>query len=299
MQKFNFSVDSTMRNGAPNYRFFKLVFSAALRLKLALPVDGVLTLSGEGEDTGAPAYKGRSNFKGKLSIGKDVFNDIIFVVDQSTPKDELVTFWKATQRGDSGGSKGGAHPFAEAYIGYLMGKTNERQSFPPSAVIKISDEYNSDPKFNITSWIITSAQAQKVEPENSKIPLEEPTHDPLPSEFPPELILLNKWQTDVQGTGVPYTNYEVDACIRGLDWGNYERIVCDVHWEDGKFVSVADFGVNDKYASKANREKVFAYLRKYDGTASRVRLILTVKGNADQWTIASATMLKRLKQLQQ
>jgi hypothetical protein len=34
MQSFNFSIDSKIRSGAPNYRFFKLVFTAALRLKL-------------------------------------------------------------------------------------------------------------------------------------------------------------------------------------------------------------------------------------------------------------------------
>ena len=154
MQSFNFSIDSKIRSGAPNYRFFKLVFTAALRLKLELPLEGLLNISGTGKDTGAPVYKGRATFIGKLVFGSDVFDDIIFVVDQSKSDDELVTFWRGNQRGDSGGSKVGAHPFAEAYMGYLMGKTIESQSFPPSKVVQISDEYNTDPKFNITAWII-------------------------------------------------------------------------------------------------------------------------------------------------
>lgn len=286
-----------MRSGAPNYRFFKLIFTAALRLKLELPIDGVLEISGTGQDMGAPTYKGRYTFKGKLNFGEAIFDDIIFVVDQSKADDELVTFWKHTQRGDSSGSKVGAHPFAEAYMGYLMGKTIESQSFPPSKVIKISDEYNSDPKFNITAWIIKNAQPLKVEPVNSRAPIEQPAQESQLGEDVPELMLLNKWKTDVRGTGVPYTNYEVDACIKNLRWSNNERIHCDVHWEGGKFVTVEDFGSFDRYASKAQREKVYGYLSKYDRNPARVRLILTVKGDGDQWTLASATMLRRLSQL--
>jgi hypothetical protein len=144
-------------------------------MKLELPLDGLLNISGVGEDTGAPAYKGRATFRGKLVFGSDVFDDIIFVVDQSKTDDELVTFWRSNQRGDSGGSKVGAHPFAEAYMGYLMGKTIESQSFPPSKIVQISDEYNSDPKFNITAWIIKSAQPLREEPINSRAPIEPPT----------------------------------------------------------------------------------------------------------------------------
>ena len=81
MQSFNFSIDSKIRSGAPNYRFFKLVFTAALRLKLELPLDGLLNISGTGKDTGAPVYKGRATFIGRLVFGSDVFDDIIFVVD--------------------------------------------------------------------------------------------------------------------------------------------------------------------------------------------------------------------------
>lgn len=297
MQSFRFTIDSKMRSGAPNYRFYKLVFTAALRLKLELPLDGILEISGEGQDTGASAYKGRATFKGQIAFGGHVFDDIIFVVDQSKADDELVTFWKCTQRGDSSGSKVGAHPFAEAYMGYLMGKTIESQTFPPSKVVQISDEYNSDPKFNITAWIIKSAQPLRVEPVNSRVPIESPTHASFAEEDMPELMLLNKWKTDVRGTGVPYTNYEVDACIKNLQWSNDERIHCDVHWENGKFVTVEDFGIFDQFYSKAQREKVYGYLSAYNANPSRVRLILTVKGNTDRWTLASGTMLKRLSQL--
>jgi len=297
MHSFNFSIDSKMRNGAPNYRFFKLVFTAALRLKLVLPVDGVLNISAAGQNTGASVYKGRSTFKGQITFGSEVFDDVIFVVDQSQAHDELVTFWRSVQRGEIGGAKSGAHPFAEAYIGYLMGKTIESQSFPPSKVVQISDEYNSDPKFNITTWIIKSTQPLREEPIKSNAPMEQPINGTASEDEMPELVLLNKWKTDVLKTGTPYTNYEVDACIRNLKWSNNERIHCDVHWEGGKFVPVEDFGSFDKYASKAQRDRVFGYLKKYDGNPSRARLILTVKGETDQWILASATMLRRLSQL--
>lgn len=297
MHSFNFSIDSIDRRGAPNYRFFKLIFTAALRLKLELPVDGVLKISGSGQDTGMPVYKSRVTFKGKISFGSTVFDDIVFVVDQSRADDELITFWRGTQRGESAGSKSGAHPFAEAYIGYRMGKIIESQSFPPSKVVQISDEYNSDPKFNITAWIIKSAPPLREEPKNSQASIELPTQESLPEEEVSELVLLNKWRTDVLRSGVPWTNLEVDACIKNLKWSSDERILCDVHLEGGKFQAVKDFGTSERYASKAQREKVYAYLSNYNGNPSRARLILTAKGDSDEWLLASGTMLKRLSQL--
>jgi len=298
MQTFKFTIDSKIRSGAPNYRFFKIVFTAALRLKLELPVDGVLNISGAGKITGEPVYKGRSTFKGNLIFGTEVFDEVIFVVDQSQSHDDLVTFWKSTQRGEVGGSKGGAHSFAEAYIGYLMGKTLESQSFPPSRVIKISDDYNRDPKFNITSWIIQNAQPLKEEPAESIAPIELPTQGIAVDDDLLELVLLNKWQTDTKKSGIPYTNYEVDACIKNLKWVRDDRIHCEVHWEDGRYLVVEDFGRFDNFHPlKENRERVFNYLKNYEGNPSRARLILTIKGNTDQWTLASATMLRRLRQL--
>lgn len=298
MQSFNFSIDSKIRSGAPNYRFFKLVFTAALRLKLDLPVDGILNISATGKDTGAPVYKGRATFKGQLEFASEIFEDIIFVVDQSQTHDELVTFWRSTQRGESGGSKGGAHPFAEAYLGYLMGKTLESQSFPPSKVVQISDEYNADPKFNITAWIIKSAQPLREEPAKSQAPIEPPSQGSASDDEMLELVLVNKWRTDVKNSGIPYTNYEVDACIRNLKWVSDDRIHCEFHWEGGKFVVAEDFGRFDNFKPfKEHREGVFSYLKNYDGNPSRARLILTRKGDSDQWTLASATMLRRLSHL--
>ena len=298
MHSFNFLIDSIDRRGAPNYRFFKLVFTAALRLKLELPIDGVLKISGTGQETDAPAYKSRVTFRGEISFGSTFFDDIIFVVDQSHSEDELITFWRGSQRGESAGAKSGAHPFAEAYMGYLMGKTLQSQSFPPSKVVQISDEYNSDPKFNITAWIIKSAQPLREEPINSSAPIEQPTQSSISEDEMLELVLLNKWRTDTKKSGVPYTNYEVDACIKNLKWVNDDRIHCEIHWEGGKFVAVEDFGRFDNFKPfKEDREGVFNYLRNYDGNPSRARLILTLKGDSDNWTLASATMLRRLSQL--
>jgi hypothetical protein len=297
MPSFSFSIDSMDRRGAPNYRFFKLIFTAALRLKLELPVDGVLAVTCTGNDSGAPIYKSRVTFKGTVTFGSNVFDDMIFIVDQSRADDELVTFWKNSQRGDSAGSKSGAHPFAEAYMGYLMGKIIESQSFPPSKVIQISDEYNNSSKFNITAWIISNTPSLTQEPKNSSAPIEAPAQISLPEEKKPDMIMLNKWSTDIYNTGNPYTNIEVDACIKNLKWSKDDRINCDVHWEGGNFLPVKDFGNSEKFANLAGRKRVFSYLGKYDGNPARVRLILTVKGDSDQWLIASGTMLKRLNQI--
>jgi hypothetical protein len=288
-------VSSTYADGRPNYRFYKLVYTAALRLKLAIPLIGSLNIKLDGKDMGAEKYKSRTKYTGSISINGSSFSEIIFVVDALPKGDELVTFWKKSQPGDAPGAKGGAHQFAEAYLGYLSGKMLESQVFSPEVIVKeLADDYNADPKFNITVWIIQKAQSLKTEPSIYNEPVEPPTLSLLPEEFIPELLLRNKWKTDVLRTGVFYTNYEVDACIKDLGWGRDDRIQCQLHWEDGKFILIEDFGRYDRYTEKTGRMRVYEYMKKYSDTSSRIRLILTLKGDSTQWTLASSTMLKRL-----
>lgn len=284
-------------NGRPNYRFFKLIYTAALRLKLALPLDKSIEFFLQGEKSNHTAHKkDRATYEGTLTIDEKVFHNVVYVIDSSNNQNELVTFWLKSQKGDAEGSKGGAHPFAEAYLGYLAGKSLLDQTFSPQLVAdEVADKYNTDPRFNITAWIIQKAQALKEEPSTYEKPVEEPTTAPLPSEFIPELLLRNKWKTDVLRSGISYTNYEVDACIKNVHWSTDDRIACDLHWEDGKFLLIEDFGRFDRFTNIAGRTKVFDYLKKYANTESRCRLILTVKGDSSQWTLASSTMLKRLK----
>lgn len=289
-------VHSVHPDGKPNYRFYKLVYTAALRLKLTLPLTGSLQIALDGENSGQPKYKSRTTYSGALSINGNVFGDITYVVDALPRGDELVTFWRKSQPGDAPGSKGGAHQFAEAYLGYLSGKMLESQTFSPELISdELADIYNADSKFNITVWIIKKAQSLKTEPPVSDEPLEPPTAMSLPEEFIPELLLRNKWKTDVLRTGTSYTNYEVDACIKDLRWGKDERIQCQLHWEDGNFILIEDFGRFDRYTDKSGRTRIYGYLMKYSNTSSRARLILTVKGDSTQWTLASSTMLKRLR----
>jgi hypothetical protein len=296
MIKHNLTVYAELSNGRPNYRFFKLVYTAALRLKHILPLNGHLTIELDGVEAGVAKYKNRTTFSGCLTLDGVRFSDVVYVVDTKGADVELVTFWCKSQKGDAAGSKGGAHPFAEAYLGYLSGKMLESQTFSPSVVVnEVADKYNADPRFNITSWIIQKAQALKEEPAISIEPIEEPSAEELPNEYIPELLLKNKWKSDVLKSGVYYTNYEVDACIKDLQWGRDERITCNLHWEDGKFLLIEDFGRFDRYADINGRRIVYQYLEKYAGTSSRARLILTVKGDTTQWTLASATMLKRLQ----
>lgn len=295
-KQHSIEINSTHRDGRPNYRFYKLVYTAALRLQLALPLTGTLEFRLAGEDAGQAKYKSRSTYVGTLSVDGHVFDNITYVVDALPRGDELVTFWKKSQPGDAPGSKGGAHQFAEAYLGYLSGKMLEGQTFSPAVIAnELSEIYNADPGFNITVWIIQKAHSLKVEPATYSEPVEQPTTSPLPEEYIPELLLRNKWKTDVLRSGISYTNYEVDACIKDLAWGRDERIQCQLHWEDGKFIQIEDFGRFDRYSDKTGRTRVFDYLNKYSNTSSRVRMILTVKGDSTQWTLASSTMLKRLR----
>jgi hypothetical protein len=236
---------------------------------------------------------GKRKYEGSLTINDATYGDLVYVLDESRQGPELITFWRKGQTGDSPGSKGGAHAFAELYIDFVRGRIVERQTFNTSGVAAISETYNTDKTFKVTTWIVKNLPAATGEPPISQAPVDVPTREEMPDEYPPELILQNKWKSDVRRSGVPYTNYEVDACVRNVVWAQDERISLQVHWEDGRYVRVQDFGRFDLYASKSDRDRVFRYLEKYDGKAARVRMILTLKGESDDWTLASATMLKR------
>jgi hypothetical protein len=283
---FHFVYDWRQDSGQPLYRYFKLAFTIALRLGTPVGLRGELRIDASGVPTQDPKYKGRSNFLGTLTINELTHENMIFVVDESKSPPELVTFWCKGQPGDHPGTKGGAHPFAELYMGFLLGKTTETRVFDTQAVAALSREYNADPKFNIQAWIVNSLPADAKEPPKATEPIEEPAiQGGVIPESLPELRLINKWRSDVLRSGVPYTNYEVDACVRNVRWTpSDERIKLDVHWEDGKYVAVSDFGKFDRYASAEDRRRVLDYLKSYEGRASRPRMILTLKGDEAAWT---------------
>jgi hypothetical protein len=287
-------VDWQKRTGEPNYRYFKLVFTAALRLGEALAMKVPLTLQLTGTETSDPPYKQRQNYCGRLSINGRAFEDVVFVVDHQRRTPELVTFWRKGQFEDKPGTKGGAHPFAELYMGYLGGKTIERKTFDTFAVAALSAQYNADQGFNVMAWVVNSVPADVREPPRSNVPVDRTVNEEMPAEYPPELQLLNKWSSDVLRSGVPYTNCEVDACVKDVAWGKDDRISLKVHWEDGTYRPVSDFGRFDRYASSTERQRVLRFLQKYDGKAARVRMILTMKGDSSECTLASATMLRRI-----
>lgn len=287
-------IEWQLPNGAPSYRYFKLLFTAALRLGEALAIRAPLNVQLTGTKTDDPPYKQRQNYLGCISLNGRSYDDVIFVVDHGRESPELVTFWRKGQVGDKPGSKGGAHPFAELYMGYVRGKTIERKTFDTAAVAALSAQYNEDKNFNVQAWIVNNIPPDVREPPRSDVPMDGPVDEKMPVEYPPELRLLNKWKSDVLKSGIWYTNYEVDACVKDVIWGKDERISLNVHWEDGKYIHVTDFGRFDRYATGKERQRVLHFLEKYDGTAARVRMILTVKGDSSDWTLASATMLKRI-----
>lgn len=297
--QFSFACDWQQDSGKPNYRYFKLAFTIALRLGVSVRIKDPVQIEASGDLTGDPAYKSRRNYRGTMVINGASFENMLFVVDEGKSPAELVTFWRTGQPADQPGTKGGAHPFAELYMGYLAGKTIERRIFGTDEVAALSREYNETRGFNIQAWIVNNIPADVIEPPKSAEPLEKPEPTAQKQvETTPELKLINKWKTDVLKSGISYTNYEVDACVRQVQWTPHdERISLEVHWEDGKYVHVKDFGKFDRYASPQQRRAVMEYLKRYDGLPSRPRLILTVKGDSVDWTLASATMLKRLGHL--
>ncbi len=277
---------------APHYRYYKILFTLALRLKFDASSSEFLDIQADLTPAEIETDRGRQGFTGSLIIAGKRFDDLVVIAEQKERSLQLVTFWKKDQKPDNRGGKGGAHSFAELAIESLKGEV--KAPTPKDIIEFVSDEYNKNPTFNIMSWIMLWAKTLNHEPETPKTPLAEPSLPADSSQYPDELKLLNKWSTDVLKSGTPYINYEVDACVKSVKWDEHSKIWADIHFENGQYIKAGDFGMNDRYSSIEDRKKVYNYIKSYENSSSPVRLILTLKDGTSNWTIASATMLKRL-----
>lgn len=277
----------------PHYRYYKLLYTFALRLKFDASSYDYLDIDADLSPIEIETDRGRKAYTGSLTIAGNRFNNLIVILEDGRHKSQLVSFWGKNQRPDGRGSRGGAHAFAELAIDALSSGI-----VAPTAkdvVDLVADKYNESSKFNITSWILLWAKTLPAEPDIPSEPIAAPNIIQDENLFPPEIKLLNKWNTDVKRTGIPYINYEVDCCVKSVRWDESKsKIWAEIHFEDGQYVLASDFGLNDQYASVEQRKKVFNYIKSYEGSYSPLRLILTLKEGTENWTIAAATMLKRL-----
>ncbi len=277
----------------PHYRYYKLLYTFALRLKFDASSYDFLDIDAELSPIEIETDRGRKAYTGTLSIAGNRFNNLIIILEEGRHKFQLVSFWEKNQRPDGKGSRGGAHAFAELAIDSLT--SGMVAPSPGDVVDLVADKYNESSKFNITSWLLLWAKTLPMEPDIPTIPVNSPSNIQHEDLFPPEIKLLNKWSTDVRATGIPYVNYEVDCCVRSVKWDELKsKIWAEIHFENGQYVLVGDFGINDRYANVESRKKVFNYIKSYQDSYTPLRLILTLKEGTENWTIASATMLKRL-----
>ena len=291
---FNFKIyPNRFEDKAPHYRYYKLLYTFALRLKFDASSYDYLDIVADLSPIDIDTDRGRKAFTGSLTIAGNTFSNLIVILEDGKHKLQLVSFWGVSQRPDGKGSRGGAHAFAELAIDSLS--SGMIAPSPKDVVELVADKYNESSKFNITSWILLWAKTLPIEPDVPSTPINSPQIIEGTNLFPPEIKLLNKWSTDVRRTGTPYVNYEVDCCVKSVRWDELKsKIWAEIHFEDGQYVLAGDFGINDQYADVESRKKVFNYIKSYEGSYTPLRLILTLKEGTDNWTIASATMLKRL-----
>jgi hypothetical protein len=279
----------------PHYRYFKILYTLALRLKLDASSLDYLDIQADLTPTDIATDRAREAFNGSFIIEGKRFDNLVVICEQRERGLQLVTFWRQDQKPDSKGSKGGAHSFAELAVEALKGEV--KAPTPKDIIELVSDDYNTNPKFNVMTWILLWAKTLSHEPNTPTTPLAKPSTSVEDSSYPNELKLLNKWSTDVLRTGTPYVNYEVDACVRSIRWDTNSKIWAEIHFENGQYITAGDFGSNDRYATTDERKKVFNYLKSYENSDNPARLILTLKEGTENWIIASATMLKRLRSI--
>jgi hypothetical protein len=279
----------------PHYRYFKILYTLALRLKFDASSLDHLDIQADLSPGDIETDRDRKSFRGSISIQGKKFENLIIICEPRERGLQLVTFWKQDQKPDGKGSKGGAHSFAELAIEALKGEI--KAPTPKDIIELVADDYNTKPTFNVMTWILLWTKTLHHEPETPETPLAKPSTSVKDTIYPNELKLLNKWSTDVLRTGTPYVNYEVDACVKSVRWDTNSKIWAEIHFENGQYITAGDFGTNDRYASTEERKRVFNYLKSYENSDNPARLILTLKEGTENWTIASATMLKRLRHI--
>lgn len=102
--KFDFRVYEKRADGAVNYRFHKIRYTAALRFGIVLPADqGCIQLSFDGSPTeSVTAHGDNKAYVGELRLDGNVFDDVIVIVKPRELKPDLiVTFWPQSQHPDA------------------------------------------------------------------------------------------------------------------------------------------------------------------------------------------------------
>lgn len=100
----DFKVFRCKPNGELNFRFFKIAYTAALRLGVECDLDSeVLYLSFSGEEDVMTQGHGKNiAFKGTLKVSGEAFDDVIAILEpKGTYQYYLVTFWPDTQHPDA------------------------------------------------------------------------------------------------------------------------------------------------------------------------------------------------------
>lgn len=92
------------KDGEPNRRFYKVLYTAALRLGLALPEhENKIKITVDVEPySGVRAHDGKDAFHGDMFLGGKEFNDLVLILRTSRFGNyEIVTFWPKSQDQDA------------------------------------------------------------------------------------------------------------------------------------------------------------------------------------------------------
>lgn len=140
-----YSIDKTDRKGNPTRRYWKLVYNAALRLGVALPLDTVITLEFVGEEypntdlDKAKHDEKNERFLGTLTLNNRKFPDIIFVHTTRYKRPKFITFYPKLE--DESASEGTVEPLVTIAL--------KDDPIPPSEVVKeMHPEFVKNPAIN-------------------------------------------------------------------------------------------------------------------------------------------------------
>lgn len=130
----DYFISQTLADGRPNRRFFKVLYTAALRFGVVLPIDrnGVkVDFTGELTDE-IQEHNGNRALKGMLTLNGQQFSDVIVIDNpgQAGKRASVRTFWPLSQHPD-------AH---ESYTDPLVGTAMDGTPYDVAIVATVMHE---------------------------------------------------------------------------------------------------------------------------------------------------------------
>lgn len=101
--KYTYKIHPTDHSGKPTWRYWKLIYNAALRLGVSIPTNDIVNLEFDGDEwpndqeTGKKHDPHNVRLVGRMTINHAAFDDIVFIHNTKYDRPKFRTFWPKSE----------------------------------------------------------------------------------------------------------------------------------------------------------------------------------------------------------